>query len=193
MISTCKTLLVTCVALIGTVVSDDRILFDEMDANFDGKISLDELYTHFDHGHTDPRALGSRTKHMWGEEAIPHEHVAEIFDLEDQDLDGYISWEEWEMDIHAPRASRPDDPLLERRRNVFDEVDTNHDGKITKVELLAHFDNDAFRDHLPDTNGDVHQDEHLERAIGDVFDREDRDGSGYLSPDELKFMGHDEI
>jgi len=180
MISTCKTLLVTCVALIGTVVSADRIVFDEMDANSDGKISLDELYTHFNQGVV---------------EIFDHEHVAEIFDLEDQDLDGYISWEEWDSEIEAdaPRASPPDDPRLERRRNVFDEVDTNSDGKISKVELLAHFDNDAFRAHLPDTNGDVHQDEHLERAIGDVFDREDRDGSGYLSPDELKFMGGDEF
>jgi len=126
-------------------------LFTAMDANADHQISRQELSDFF----------------------TSQGQVAQegLFESEDKDSDGVISWDEFSGPKGAGKAagSQTQAPQQQKKLpNLFVEMDANRDSRITKRELLDYFE--AHTSEEPDPT---------------LFSREDADGNGWISWEEF--------
>ncbi len=95
------------------------------------------------------------------EVVIGRKHIPEGFwEKQDTDGDGYISWEEFT----GPKGDTQPDPAP----NVFEIVDTDEDGFLTRDELEV-FAQRVHKRSVPDS----------------VWKREDKDGDGLVSWEEF--------
>jgi Ca2+-binding EF-hand superfamily protein len=109
----------------------------KMDADGDGKVTLDEYIAYFDKPASDPTVNRFITN---GGEAL--------FNAGDSDSDGEISLENFKkMNL----AWQPDEAQAEQ---TFGKLDTNGDGAISKEEFLGHVKDFFFSDD-PESPGNL--------------------------------------
>jgi len=138
--------------------------FKHIDSNKDWKISRSEAKYYFD----------SKDQNV---------DIDALFESEDTDGDDYVSWEEFTGPKGAegpppPRQkqqTQEPDPL-EQAAAVFQQMDTDRDGKISKEELAATFD--ALGEKMSD----------------EFWDESDANGDGFVSIEEFfGDPGHEEL
>jgi FK506-binding protein 14 len=121
--------------------------FKDIDTNKDWKISKSEAKYYFE----------SKSQNI---------DIDALFNAEDADHDGYVSWEEFSgpKGTEGPPSTRQrqqqqEPNALEQVAAIFQQIDIDHDGKISKEELAATFQalGEEMTDEFwteSDTNGD---------------------------------------
>lgn len=134
-------------------------LFDSVDTNGDGSISIEELQNHLQ----SEAGVASAAA------------VASIFTLFDADCNGQLSREELRESL-----VKYDDPHFRmvlglgtsEADDVFDQIDTNRDGRVTAAELLEHMATSGYPN--PDATSEM------------IFRALDIDSDGSVSRAELR-------
>ncbi|GMU93286.1 MAG: hypothetical protein AMXMBFR4_23440 [Candidatus Hydrogenedentota bacterium] len=162
-----------------TARKGERIAFDALDANSDGKLSLEELKAE-----------------------LPN-FPAERFKARDADSDGFLTREEFRMQGRPGREeNRREKPTINAERPdlnaLFHRADKDGDGRVTLEEIQAiapKFSAERFQQMDKDGDGALTRSEAPGRpdqrpsaemmgAVG-LFSRADKDGDGRLSYAEL--------
>lgn len=135
-------------------------VFDSIDKNNDGAISIDELRSHLE--------FISSTK-----------SIVNLFHSLDSNDDGVITRDEWRIAFSrskevSKKAPVPVDINLDFQGNtdtVFDTIDTNKDGSISNDELRMYLE---VRGYSP-------------QSVQDLFITLDKDGDGLITKEEMKY------
>eukprot|EP00282_Hemiselmis_andersenii_P016042 CAMPEP_0114133154 /NCGR_PEP_ID=MMETSP0043_2-20121206/13474_1 /TAXON_ID=464988 /ORGANISM="Hemiselmis andersenii, Strain CCMP644" /LENGTH=1256 /DNA_ID=CAMNT_0001226711 /DNA_START=123 /DNA_END=3890 /DNA_ORIENTATION=- len=139
-----------------------RGMFDELDVNGDGKVSIVEF----------KMKLGLRPKMEEVMEEV-HADVENEFDQIDADGSGYLEFEEIWADLEQKLGQSID---REQAESIFKELDVNGDGKVSLVEF-------KMKVGVMPTRQEIVEEAHNEAE--EAFDAIDTDGSGYLDLEEL--------
>lgn len=176
------------VALLFAPLPDFGPLFDEVDANHDGKLSRGEINTY----KLDACAVPGE-----GEEEGPSpsdgdcdvlEVFAENFSLVDTNADGYVTREEIEALLALAGAPLPD---YER---LFEAVDVNNDNRLTRAEVVAYIlaecDDAAEGEPEGEDEGELLPFEWCDLLARpeELFDTADQNGDGFVTLAELESM-----
>eukprot|EP00283_Hemiselmis_rufescens_P002513 CAMPEP_0173428676 /NCGR_PEP_ID=MMETSP1357-20121228/7575_1 /TAXON_ID=77926 /ORGANISM="Hemiselmis rufescens, Strain PCC563" /LENGTH=936 /DNA_ID=CAMNT_0014392731 /DNA_START=38 /DNA_END=2844 /DNA_ORIENTATION=+ len=139
-----------------------RGMFDELDGNGDGKVSIVEF----------KMKLGLRPKM----EEVMAEVTAEVeneFDQIDVDGSGYLEFEEIWADLEQKLGEGVSREMAEA---IFKDLDANGDGKVSLVEF-------KMKVGVMPSQEEVVDEAHVEAE--EAFDAIDADGSGFLDLEEL--------